>query len=60
MTVSGQAEVDPVLRQFVDWARSTGWRYHMAPSYLAHFARFLEQRGVREVCDIDIPLLLAY
>ena len=60
MRAAGHSEVGVLLQRFVDWAHTMGWRYTMEPYYLAHFARFLEQRGVGSLEEVDAALLLAY
>ena len=60
MNPTESTELAQTMRGFVDWARSMGWRYVMHPLHLAHFARFLEERGVVQLDQVDTALLLEY
>jgi len=60
MKPTGPTEIAHTMEAFVDWARAMGWRYVMHPLHLAHFARFLEARGVVQLEQVDATLLIDY
>ena len=60
MSATEQSELSRTLQRFLDWARTLGWRYDMAPANLDHFQRFLQRRGVQRFCEVDTVVLLAY
>ncbi len=60
MKPTEQSELVQTVREFVDWAHAMGWLYDMVPLQLAHFVRFLEQRGVERFEHVDTTLLLEY
>jgi len=60
MTPTDPTETSRTIQAFVQWARAMGWRYVLQPLHLAHFARFLQARGVARLDQVDTALLLEY